>query len=108
MGFNHEALLEDKEVERRVCFYDGLVGEGLNLTPIEMMLWMDRSFNWSFPVLISEELFELGSLQSQNHAKIIWSPWIGVDLVSVDTIDFLSIVLGQDVSLVSYTTKTKI
>ena len=31
LNFKHEALLEDKEVERRVTIYDGLVEKGVNL-----------------------------------------------------------------------------
>ena len=46
MVFSQEALLEDKELERRVSLYHGLVERGMILTPLEMMLWMDRSFNW--------------------------------------------------------------
>ena len=89
LDFTHEALQENKEVERSVCLYDGLVGKGLNFTPMDMMLWVDRSFVWSYSVLKSEKLFQLGSLQSQYHATTIWSPWIGADLVSVETMDFL-------------------
>ena len=101
--FTNEALQENKEYERRVCLYDGLVGKGLNFTPMEMMLWVDRSFVWSYSVLKSEKLFQLGSLQSQYHATMIWSPWIGAELVSVETIDFLFLFFGQDVSFLSYT-----
>ena len=61
LDFTHKALPEEKEVEKRVCRYDGVVGKGLNLTPMQMMLWMDRS------------------------------PWIEGDLVSVKTRDFLSL-----------------
>ena len=90
LDFTHEALQENKEVEKSVCLYDGLVRKGLNFTPMKTMLWVDRSFVWSYSVLNSEELFQLGSLKSQYHATTIWSPWIGADLVSVETIDFLS------------------
>ena len=41
LDFKHEALLEDKEVERRVEIYDGLVEKGANLTPMEFMIFMD-------------------------------------------------------------------
>ena len=53
LDFTHEALQENKEVERRFCLYDGLVGKGLNFTPMEMMLWVDRSFVWSYSVINS-------------------------------------------------------
>ena len=43
LNFKHEALLEDKEVERSVAIYDGLVEKGANLTPMEFMIFMDRS-----------------------------------------------------------------
>ena len=95
LDFIHEALQENKEVERRFCLYDWLVQKGLNCTPMKTMLWVDRSFVWSYSVLNSEELFQLGSLQSQNHATTIWSPWIGADLVSVETIDFLTLFFGK-------------
>ena len=62
LGFTQEALQEDNEYERRVSLYDGLVETRLNLTPREMMLWMDRSFIRSYPVLNSEEFFGQGSL----------------------------------------------
>ena len=39
LNFKHEALLEDKEVERRVAIYDGLVEKGVILTPMEFMLF---------------------------------------------------------------------
>ena len=95
LDFTHEALQENKEVEKSVCLYDGLVRKGLNFTPMKTMLWVDRSFVWSYSVLNSEELFQLGSLKSQYHATTIWSPWIGADLVSVETIDFLSLFFGR-------------
>ena len=74
LNFKHEALLEDKEVERRVAIYDGLVEKGVNLTPMEFMLFMDRSFIWKYLVLNAGELFELGSIQSKFLAKKLWSP----------------------------------
>ena len=39
LTFKHEALPEDKEVERRVAIYDGLVEKGVNLTPMRFMLF---------------------------------------------------------------------
>ena len=39
MVVSQEALLEDKELERRVSLYHGLVERGMILTPLEMMLW---------------------------------------------------------------------
>ena len=39
LNFKHEALLEDKKVERRVAIYDGLVEKRLNLTPMEFMFY---------------------------------------------------------------------
>ena len=74
LNFKHEALLEDKDVERRVGIDDGLVEKGVNLTPMEFMLFMDRSFIWKYPVLNAGELFELGSIQSKYPAKKLWSP----------------------------------
>ena len=44
LNFKHEALLEDKEVERRASIYDGLVEKGVNLTAMEFMIFMDRSY----------------------------------------------------------------
>ena len=98
LNFKYEALLEDKEVERRVGIYDGLVEKGVNLTPMEMMLFMDRSFIWRYPVLNAGELFELGSMQSKYLAKKVWSTRVGDDVVSKETMDFLSFFFGQDVS----------
>ena len=62
LDFTHEALLEDKEVERRVEIYDGLVEKGANLTPMEFMVFMDRSYIFKYPVLNTDELFELGCM----------------------------------------------
>ena len=98
LNFKHEALLEDKEVERRVAIYDGLVEKGANLTPMEFMIFMDRSYIFKYPVLNAEELFELGSIQSR-FAKKLWSPWSGVNVVSQETMDFLSLFFGEDLSL---------
>ena len=67
--FKYEALQEVKEVERRVGIYDGLVEKGVKLTPMEMMLWMDRSFIRSYPVLNSGELFEPCSMKSKYLSK---------------------------------------
>ena len=99
LNFKHEALLEDKEVERRVAIYDGLVKKGANLTPMEFTIFMDRSYIFKYPVLNAEELFELGSIQSRFLAKKLWSPWSGVNVVSQETMDFLSLFFGEDVSL---------
>ena len=83
LDYKDEALMEDKEVGRRVGINDGLIAKGLNFTPMETMLWIDRSFIWSYPVLKSGELFMLGSIQSHYHAKktgvfgleVMWSQW---------------------------------
>ena len=99
LDFKHEALLEDKEVERRVEIYDGLVEKGANLTPMEFMIFMDRSYVFKYPVLNTDELFELGSIQSRCFAKKLRSPWSGNHVVSQETIDFLSLFFGEDVSL---------
>ena len=99
LDFTHEALLEDKEVERRVEIYDGLVEKGANLTPMEFMIFMDRSYIFKYPVLNTDELFELGSIQSRCFAKKLRSPWGGNHVVSQETMDFLSIFFGEDVSL---------
>ena len=99
LNFKNEALLEDKEVERRVAIYDGLVEKGVNLTPIEFMIFMDRSYVFKYPVLNADELFELGSVQSNFLAKKLWSPWSGDNVVSKETMDFLSLFFGEDVSL---------
>ena len=82
LNFKHEALLEDKEVERRVAIYDGLVEKGVNLTPTEFLIFMDRSYVFKYPVLNAEELFELGSIQSKFLANKLWSPWSGDNVVS--------------------------
>ena len=97
LNFKHGALLEDKEVERRVPIYDGLVEKGANLT--EFMIFMDRSYVFKYPVLNTEELFELGSIQSRFFAKKLRSPWSGNHVVSQETMDFLSLFFGEDVSL---------
>ena len=81
LSFKHEALLEDKEVERRVAIYDGLVEKGVNLTLMDFMIFMDRSYVFKYPVLNAEELFELGSIQSKFLAKKLWSPWSGYNVV---------------------------
>ena len=99
LNFKHEALLEDKEVERRVAIYDGLVEKGANLTSMEFMIFMDRSYVFKYPVLNTEELFELGSIQSRFFAKKLRSPWSGDHVVSQKTMDFLSLFFGEDVSL---------
>ena len=99
LDFKHEALLEDKEVERRVEIYDGLVEKGANLTPMEFMIFMDRSYVFKYPVLNTDELFELGSIQSRFFAKKLRSPWSGDHEVSQETMDFLSLFNGEDVSL---------
>ena len=99
LDFTHEALLEDKEVERRVEIYDGLVEKGANLTPMEFMIFMDRSYIFKYPVLNTDELFELGSIQSRCFAKKLRSPWSGNHVVSQKTMDFLSIFFGEDVIL---------
>ena len=99
LDFTHEALLEDKEVERRVEIYDGLVEKGANLTPMEFMIFMDRSYIFKYPVLNTDELFELGSIQSRCFAKKLRSPWSGNHVVSQETMDFLSLFFGEDVSL---------
>ena len=98
LNFKHEALLEDREVERRVAIYDGLVEKGVNLTPMEFMIFMVRSYVFKYPVLNAEELFELGSIQSKFLAKKLWSPWSGDNVVSKETMDFLSLFFGGDVS----------
>ena len=95
LDFKHEALLEDKEVERRVEIYDGLVEKGANLTPMEFMIIMDRSYIFKYPVLNTDELFELGSIQSRCFAKKLRSPWIGNHVVSQETMDFLSLFFGE-------------
>ena len=99
LNFKHEALLEDKEVERRVAIYDGLVEKGVKLTPMEIMIFMDWSYVFKYPVLNAEELFELGSIQSKFLAKKLWSPWSGDNVVSKETMDFLSLFFGEDVNL---------
>ena len=99
LDFTHEALLEDKEVERRVEIYDGLVEKGANLTPMEFMIFMDRSYIFKYPVLNTDELFELGSIQSRCFAKKLRNPWSGNHVVSQETMDFLSLFFGEDVSL---------
>ena len=99
LDFKHEALLEDKEVERRVEIYDGLVEKGANLTPMEFMIFMDRSYVFKYPVLNTDELFELGSIQSRCFAKKLRSPWSGNHVVSQETMDFLSLFFGEYVSL---------
>ena len=99
LNFKHGALLEDKEVERRVAYYDGLVEKGVNLTPMEFMIFMDWSYVFKYPVLNAEELFELGSIQSKFLAKKLWSPWSGDNVVSKETMDFLSLFFGEDVNL---------
>ena len=91
-------MLEDNEVERRVGTYDGLMEKGVNLTPMELMLFMDRSFIWKYPVLNAGDLFDLGSIQSKYIAKKVWSPWMGDYVVSKETMDFLSLFFGEDVS----------
>ena len=101
LNFKHEALLEDKEVEKRVAIYDGLVEKGVNLTPMEFMIIFDRIYIFKYPVLNAGELFELGSIQSKFLAKKLWSPWMGDDVVSKETMDFLSFFFGEDVSLFS-------
>ena len=88
LNFKYEALLEDKEVERRVAIYDGLVEKGVNLTPMEFMIFMDWSYVFKYPVLNAEELFELGSIQSKFLNKKLWSPWSGDNVVSKETMDF--------------------
>ena len=98
LNFKHEALLEDKEVERRVEIYDGLVEKGANLTPMEFMIFMGRSYVFKYPVLNTDELFELGSIQSRFFAKKLRSPWSGNHVVSQETMDFLSLFFGEDVS----------
>ena len=82
LNFEHEALLEDKEVEKRVAIYDGLVEKGVNLTPMEFMIFMDRSYIFKYPVLNVGDLFELGSIQSKFLAKKLLSLWMGDDVVS--------------------------
>ena len=104
LNFKHEALLEDKETERRVGIFDGLVEKGVKLTPMDFMLFMDRSFIWKFPVPNAGELFELGSIHSKNLAKKLWSPWWGDDVVSKET---LSLFFGEDVSFFYITPKKK-
>ena len=99
LDFTHEALLEDKEVERRVEIYDGLVEKGAYLTPMEFMIFMDRSYIFKYPVLNTDELFELGSIQRRCFAKKLRSPWSGNHVVSQETMDFLSLFFGEDVSL---------
>ena len=99
LNFKHEALLEDKEVERRLAIYDGLVQKEVNLTPMEFMIFMDRSYIFKYPVLNTGELFELGSIQSKFLAKNLWSPWVGDDVVLRETMDFFSLFFGEDVSL---------
>ena len=74
LNFKHEAMLEDKEVERSVAINDGLVEKRVNLTPMEFMIFMDRSYIFKYPVLNAGELFELGSIQSKFLAKKLWSP----------------------------------
>ena len=99
LNFKHEALLEDKEVKRRVSIYDGLVEKGVNLTAMEFMIFMERSYIFKYPVLTSGELFELGSIQSKFLAKKLWSPWMGDDVVSKEKMDFFSLFFGEDVNL---------
>ena len=99
LDFKHESLLEDKEVERRVEIYDGLVEKGANLTPMEFMIFMDWSYVFKYPVLNTDELFELGSIQSRCFAKKLRSSWSGNHVVSQETMDFLSLFFGEDVSL---------
>ena len=108
LNFKHEALLQDKEIERMVTIYDWLVEKGVNLTPMEFMIFMDRSFIWKYPVLNAGELFELGSIQSKFLAKKLWSPWVGDDVVSRETMDFLSLFFGEDISFFYNTPKKKI
>ena len=105
LNFKYEALLEDKEVERRVATYDGLVEKGVILKPTEFMLFMDRSYIWKYPVLNSGEFFELGSIQSKYLARKMWSPWSGDNVVSKETMDFLSLFFGEDVSFFYNTPK---
>ena len=107
LDFKHEALLEDKEVERRVGIYDDLVEKGANLTPMEFMIFMDRSYIFKYPVLNTDELFELGSIQSRCFTKKIRSPWGGNHVVSQETMDFLSLFFGEDVSLFDNTLNFK-
>ena len=107
LNFKHEALLEDKEVERRVEIYDGLVEKGANLTPMEFMIFMDRSYVSKYPVLNTDELFELGSIKSRFLAKKLRSPWSGNHVVSQETMDFLSLFFGEDVSLFNKTPNFK-
>ena len=70
---------------------------------MDFMLFMDRSFIWKYPVLNAGELIELGSIQSKYLAKKVWSPWMGDDVVSKETMDFLSLIFGEDVSFFYYT-----
>ena len=69
-------------ISLRVAIYDGLVEKGVNLTPMELMIFMDRSFIWKYPVLNAGELFELGTIQSKFLAKKLWSPWMRDHVVS--------------------------
>ena len=107
LNFKHEALLEDKEVKRMVAIYDGLVDKGVNLAPMEFMISMDQSYVFKYPVLNAEELFELGSIQSKFFAKKLWSPWSGDNVVSKETMDFLSLFFGEEVSFFYNTPKFK-
>ena len=68
---------------------------------------MDRNFIWKYPVLNAGELFELGSTQSKFLAKKLWSPWSGDNVVSKETLDFLSLFFGEDVSFFYNTPKNK-
>ena len=65
---------------------------------MEFMIFMDRSYVFKYAVLNAEELFELGSIQSKFLAKKLWSPWSGDIVVSKETMDFLSLFFGEDVS----------
>ena len=64
-----------------MAIYDGLVEKGVSLTPMEFMIFKDRSYVFKYPVLNAEELFELGSFQSKFLAKKLWSPWSGDNVV---------------------------
>ena len=82
-----------------MAIYDGLVEKGVNLTPMEFMIFMDRSYVFKYPVLNAEELFELGSIQSKFLGKKLWSPSSGDNVVSKETMEFFSLFFGEDVSL---------
>ena len=74
LDFTHEELAGVRG-SRKEGLYLRWVGEkGFKVDTDRDDALDEQAFHPSYPVLSSEELFELGSLKSQYHAKKVYSP----------------------------------